>query len=130
VAITIDAEQRDALYRLLHRFGGIEETATAPDRGEYPDAVRLLRRPAGGLRLHEDIGWGERDTRTVFELTMPPEELRRLLTRLQRMSIEAVEAYLARPKEDEETAIGDLAGAVVCGQVLNALSATETEDPR
>jgi hypothetical protein len=46
------------------------------------------------------------------------------------MSIEAVETYMARPKEDEETAIGDLAAAVVCGELLNALSAKETEDAK
>jgi hypothetical protein len=101
VAITIDAEQRDALYRLLDRFGGIEETAMALDRGDHPDAFRLLRRSATGLRLIEDLGfgWEERDTRTVFELTMSAEALRPLLTRLQQMCIEAVETYMARPRE-------------------------------
>ncbi|MFT3864069.1 MAG: hypothetical protein QM729_07345 [Solirubrobacterales bacterium] len=130
MAITIDAGQRDALYALLRlRLGAIDEVSPAPDGGRF--AARLGRELAAELRLMEDLGWAERSRRTSFELTMPAEELRPLLTRLQRMSIDAVETYLARPRrKDEKGAIGDLAAAMVCGELLNALSTKETEDPR
>jgi len=129
-AITIDTEQRDALRGLPRRLGGTEDAATAPACDDCQGEVGLLRGSAAALRLLVDLGGDEGDERTAFEPTMPAEELRSLLTRLRRMSIEAVEAYLARPEEYEETAIGDLSAAVVCGGLLNALSATEKEDPR
>jgi hypothetical protein len=131
MAITIGADQRNALYDLLHlRLGGIGDVSTALRKANYPDAARLGRWYAAELRLMGDLGWAKRSERTSFELTMSAADLRPLLARLQEMSTRSVEAYITRPKEEEEMAISDLNAAAACGQVLNALSAIEMEEVR
>jgi hypothetical protein len=80
------------------------------------------------MRLMDDLGWAERSDQTRFEVTMSAVELRPLLTRLHETSTRSVEAYIARPKEEEETAISDLGVAAACGRVPNAFSATDKEE--
>jgi hypothetical protein len=131
MAITIDVDQRNALYDLLRlRISGLSDVSMALEKREYPDAARLGRWYAAELRLLDDLGWAERSERTSFELTMSADELRPLLIRLQETSTQSVEAYITRPKQDEEDALSDLGAAAACGQVLNALSVTETEEER
>lgn len=132
MAITIDADQRNALYDLLRlRISGLGDVSIAMEKGNYPAAARLGSWYAAELRLLDDLGWAERSERTSFELTMSAAELRPLLIRLQETSTRSVEFYIARPKQDEESALGDLGAAAACGQVLNALLATtETEDEK
>jgi hypothetical protein len=57
--------------------------------------------------LLEDLGWSESiDCETVM-LTVPEHELARTVARLQRDAADALEAYVSRPKDDEEIAQGN-----------------------
>lgn len=101
MGITISAEQRDALYSLvLDELTAFDDLRMAYARDDLEAAHRLGRRVSDGLRLIVDggLGWGSRASGPV-ELTLPPEELRRILTRLRRSAVNLYEAM--RPEQEQ-----------------------------
>lgn len=101
MAITISAEQRDALYSLiLDELTAFDDLRMAYAAEDLEAAHRLGRRVSDGLRLIVDggLGWGAHACDPV-ELTLPPDELRRILTNLRRSAVNLYEAM--RPEQEE-----------------------------
>lgn len=130
--VEITAEQREALYvQVLDHLSGIGDLWLAIDAGEYEKADRLGHAFADDLRLLlEDLGWPNRvdppaDGRV--ELTMSPEDLRRVVGRLRDEAAEMFANTL--PRSDGEREVLNRTGLAVqaCGSVLAALE-SGTED--
>jgi len=87
MALTITAEQRDALYdQILDRLSGIGDIELAIQSENYDAAERLGREYSDDLRmLLDDLGFGGGNGEPI-ELTAPPEVLRRVLLRMRNLA--------------------------------------------
>ena len=85
MAVTITAEQRDALYDcILDRLSGIGDVWLAASSADFDAAERLGREYSDELRLVlDDLGWGDGPGGASVELTTDPDALRRLFRRLR-----------------------------------------------
>ncbi|MET0558578.1 MAG: hypothetical protein ABW065_07895 [Solirubrobacterales bacterium] len=83
--VTIDREERDGLYELVrNHLGSIEDFWVALERTKNFAAFgRMGKEFAEDFRLLQDIGWSEYEARETYVLTMPTDELRKLLWRLR-----------------------------------------------
>ena len=95
MSVRITASERDALFEQLHaRLSGIDEVWTAAAEQDRQNAARVARQFSDDLRLIlDDLGWEEHGE--AVELSSPPEVLRRVFTRVQKVAEE-------RRREEEE----------------------------
>lgn len=124
---TIDRDQREGLYELVrNHLGSIEDLWVALERTrDFALAERLGLEFGEDFQLLQDIGWGERDERESFELTMSPYDLMEVLRRLQGEAVEVLvesgtEAQSTR--EDTDTNRGFQLGYEACERVLADLT--------
>jgi hypothetical protein len=85
LAVQLSPERRDALFKLvLAELSEFEDLRQAVEAGDLEQSYRLGRRMADGLRLIVDggLGWAHRTAEPVT-LVLPPEELRRIMTRMR-----------------------------------------------
>jgi hypothetical protein len=89
VSLTITPEQRDALYdQILDRLSGIGDVWIAVCSNNYDAAERLGREYSDELRLvMDDLGGFGDGSGQPFELTTPPDVLRRVFSRLRDQAI-------------------------------------------
>ena len=81
--VTINGVQREVFYELvLDHLSGIADLSLAVEQGDFATAERLGIEFGEDLRLMEDLGW-DSTPRKDADLTMPPEDLAELLTRLK-----------------------------------------------
>lgn len=122
------AERAAILTQIFNNLSRIEDLSVAIQREDFKTAKRLGQEFGDDLRLIEDIGWVEAEsTEKRLWLTMPPEPLRRVFTRL-RSDVEGL-----RRTEDQEAARveaearehRDRARQVTnaCGRVLDTIEA-------
>lgn len=85
--IRISGAQRDALYEhILSRLSGIGDVWLAVSEEDFETATRLGREFSDDLRLLlDDLGWGDHAGDEI-ELTAPPDVLRRIFSRLQKLA--------------------------------------------
>lgn len=124
MAITITAEERDALYgEILTRLGGIDTVHKAVLNKEWVIAAERAR----GFTDHllfvlNDLGWGDtKASSESIELTTPPDVVRRSVSRLLCSAADQLGI-----EEDEQAAEKtELSGkkflAATCAGVINAL---------
>lgn len=124
MAITITAEQRNALYgEILTRFSGIDVVYQAPRAGDLETAKERGREFADLLLLVlNDLGWAETaaDAESI-ELTTAPDVLRRSVNRLlgsasDQLALEEREHSARRVELAETQFVVD-----TCVEVLNEL---------
>lgn len=123
MAVSITAEQRDALYdRILNRLSGIDDIWLAASSADYDTADRLGREYSDELRLVlDDLGWGDSPAVKELELTTDPVVLRRVFNRLRDSSVsergaQATSWAESRVLEDRNRLVGE-----ACATVLEAL---------
>lgn len=81
--VTINGVQREVFYELvLDHLSGIGDLAVAVAHEDFATAERLGIEFGEDLRLMEDLGW-DNEPRKDADLTMPPEDLAEVLTRLR-----------------------------------------------
>lgn len=81
--VTINGVQREVFYELvLDHLSGLGDLALAVDKGDFATAERLGIEFGEDLRLMQDLGW-DSAPRHEADLTMPPEDLAEVLTRLK-----------------------------------------------
>lgn len=103
--VTISGAQRDALYtillNLLSGFGDLEN-CYEHDEPDFESCYRLGRRMCDCLRLIVDggFGWGDTTGRNTVVLTLPPDELVPILSRLRDTAIARHESM--RPEQAEK----------------------------
>jgi GAF domain-containing protein len=132
---TIDCGQREGLYELVrNHLGGIEDFFVALERTEdFAKAEQLAVEFAEDFRLLQDIGWGRKDEREMFDLTMPGADLLELLGRLHGEAVEVLvesgsEAQSSR--EDAETDRRLQLGYEACNKLLADLDPREEDRGR
>lgn len=83
--IKINREQRIGLYEVIrNHLGSIGDLWDALERSQdFATAERLGLEFREDFDLLDDIGWGDGDDRTEFELKMPPHDLMEVLQRLR-----------------------------------------------
>jgi hypothetical protein len=105
MAITINREQRDAIYSQIRTditgFNDIELDLRA---GHFDAARQQSQRMTDDARLLDDLGWEPDPGRDEFTLTMPPADLARLLGRLNDDAGRLVRAHILDPIEEREHA--------------------------
>jgi hypothetical protein len=124
--VKITAEQREALYvQVLDHLSGIGDLWLVIEAGEHEKADRLGHAFADDLRLLlDDLGWPGRSDLPAdgsVELTVPPEDLRRVVGWLRDEAAEMFANTL--PRSDGERELLNRTGLAVqaCGSVLAAL---------
>jgi hypothetical protein len=123
MAVTITAEQRDALYdRILNRLSGIDDVWLAASSADYDTADRLGREYSDELRLVlDDLGWGDGPGGEEIRLTADSDVLRRVFGRLRdstagERAAQATSWAESRVLEDRNRLVGE-----ACATVLEAL---------
>jgi hypothetical protein len=83
MAITIDRDQRDAIYsQIRNDLSGVDDISRLLDSGDIEAALRHRRWFEDDMRLLDDLGWEPEPAGQRFELTMPAVDLARLFGRL------------------------------------------------
>jgi hypothetical protein len=125
MALTITAEQRDALYdQILDRLGGIDDVRIVVQNDDFEAAERLGREYSDDLRLVlDDLGFGE-GTGEQVELTSPPDVLARVLTRMREHASTHAESVEAEQGEAREMETRNRLVVEACGNVLADLDGT------
>jgi hypothetical protein len=131
-ATVIDAGQREGIYELVrNHLGSIEDFWVALERTrDFATAERLGREFAEDFRLMEDIGWAPDDQRGAFVLTMPEEELARVLQRLHGEAVQVLIEHGAEAqasREDAEARRRLQLGYEACQEILLANLGAEPE---
>jgi hypothetical protein len=133
MTITIEAEQRDALYeQVLVRLGREEDVLLLAGKGDFAGADRLAQELADNLRLLlNDLRWGRSPFDRAIALSSPSDLLRRFFTRhlelaAKRSSSEAQERAELREAEEQNRLVIDVCAAGLAA--LDAEPAPATED--
>lgn len=123
MAVTISAEQRDAIYdRVLDRLSGIGDIFIAADSGDFETADRLAREYSDELRLVSDsLGWGPKSASETIEMEAPPELLRRVFERLREVGASEREAQASGWAEARSLEKRNLLVDEACATVLNVV---------
>lgn len=116
MAIQIGTQTRELLYQsAVADLSGIGDVMIELDAGRVLEAQLLRQRFEDELRLLDDLGWNAADERGTFELTMPVEQLTRLLGTFYERHL----ALLIDGAGDESTSVKDDAE---CLRVLRDLA--------
>jgi hypothetical protein len=92
-------EERDPLYQqILSHLSALDDLRMALEEENFERAQRLGIEFGDDLRLLEDLGWGPSGPARDIQLTMPPEQLHRVFTRLR------ADAEALRQDEEREKA--------------------------
>ena len=107
---TISREQRDALYsELLLDLSGIDDIDMLLSTGRGKAAHEMAGGMREAMRLLDDLGWERIDPRETYELTMPDDDLERLMLRYRErleadLAWRAQELRRGRPDAEQEAA--------------------------
>ena len=106
----ISREQRDALYsELLLDLSGIDDIDMLLSTGRGKAAQEMAGGMREAMRLLDDLGWDRIDPRETYELTMPDDDLERLILRYRErleadLAWRAQELRRGRPDAEQEAA--------------------------
>jgi hypothetical protein len=132
VAITIDREQRDAIYEeVLTELTGSGDVWAEMQSGDYDAARRTRDRLVGDMRLLDDLGWEPEPDRERFELTMDAPDLARTLRTLNDNARSTLHEQISKPIEEAGLAQRALVAQSAYGDVLAQITteSTEREEP-
>lgn len=124
MAVTITAEERDALYdEILTRLGGIDTVHKAAVNREYVTAAERAREFTDHLLLVlNDLGWGDtKASSESIELTTPPDVVRRSMSRLLCSAADQLGLDEDRQAAEKAEMSGMKFLAATCAGVINAL---------
>jgi hypothetical protein len=117
--IAIDRQQREAIYEeVINHLSGLGDVHINMRNGDHATAQRLRREFEEDLRLLDDLGWAEDELAESYELTMPTDQLARVIRRLHANTAGALHEYVLRDKDDEQIAALQVAACAAYGTVL------------
>jgi len=125
--IRISRARRNALYRSLRadlkEFHQLLDLADSRDPEKIEECEQIGRRLVDLLRLIQDggIGWGYPDGDGPHELTLPPEELRRIIEAERGSLASLEETFRAERDEFEEPWQRARKGREACNSILDQL---------
>jgi hypothetical protein len=126
---TITSEQREALYeQAVTHLSGIGDVWLAIERADFRRADRLGREFVDDLCLIIDgLGWpdAEPPASGVFELALPSEDLRRVVSRLREEAQQIYAKTLPRSPDEKEVIDQSRLAVEACGRILAGIAAEE-----
>ena len=126
MAITINREQRDAIYfEVALDLDGIGDLAIAMSKADYATARRYRQRFEDDMRLLDDLGWEREQNRDEFDLTMSTPDLARVIGYFNRLLGSSVQAHLSEPEEGRRHAAQSLAAQTALASVLAQAAQTD-----
>jgi hypothetical protein len=134
MAITIDRDQRDAIYgQVRNDLSGVDDISRLLDGGDIDAALRHRRWFEDDMRLLDDLGWEPEPAGERFELTMPAVDLARLFGRLNGEAGAELRDVLAETADGRDDAQRMLLARTTYGDVLARLAsdalANESGEP-
>jgi hypothetical protein len=119
MAIKINRSQRDAIYEeVVLDLHGIGDIAIALDGDDYDIARRYRRRFEDDMRLLDDIGWEPGQDREEYELTMPADDLARLVGYFSKMLGASLREHFAEPDDARRLVERELAAQTAFAGIL------------
>ncbi len=129
MAITINREQRDAVYQeIMLDLSGVGDIFHALNGDDYEKAREYRRRFEDDMRLLDDLGWEPERDAYEFELTMPRADLARALRRLSASARSMLHTHIVEPIEERRYAERALVAQGAYGDVLAQLVGGEQTD--
>ncbi len=123
MAITIDRDQRDAIYgQVINDLSGVDDISRLLDGGDIEAALRHRRWFEDDMRLLDDLGWEPEPADQQFELTMPAVDLARLFGRLNGEAGAELRDVFAATADDRDDTQQLLLARTVYGNVLAQLA--------
>jgi hypothetical protein len=133
MAITIDRDQRDAMYQeVVLDLNGLTDLWTEFDAGNYDRAKELRDRFVLDMRLLDDLGWEPEGDGAAFELTMTGVDLAAVVSRLIEQTGAIIHTHIIEPIERTPHAERSVKAQSAFGSILGQLAqgkATD-EEPR
>lgn len=122
-APTITALQRNAIYRqILDRLNEVGYLSCLVEQDDLVAARRLAREVSDDLALILDgLGWGETASDGAVKLALPPEQLRRVFSRLREQATEQRRAVSLKPGGTQTRDEHTLIVVETCDQVLTTV---------
>lgn len=125
--LTLTPGQRSALYEQVRlHVSAISDLWLALERNhDYETAKRLGREFNEDFRLLDDLGWHPDDRRPEFELTIPAEDLTRILGRLRSEAdggLTPTGAERESKEQEERVELGFRRARDVCDDLLAGLA--------
>ena len=103
MAVTIDREQRDAIYEeVLTDLTGVGDIWIALDGADYEKAREYRRRFERDMRLLDDLGWDRDDARNEYVLSMAAPLLTETIRHLNESASADVRHHLVEQIERRE----------------------------
>jgi hypothetical protein len=128
VAITIDREQRDAIYEeILTELTGTGDIWAELQSGDYDAARRTRDRLADDMRLLDDLGWEPEPNGSRFEMTMEPVALAQALRTLNDAARSTLHEQIIKPIDEADLARRALVTQTACGDVLAQIAAERSD---
>jgi hypothetical protein len=133
MAITINQEQRDAMYQeVVLDLNGLTDLWTEFDDGNYERAKELRQRFVFDMRLLDDLGWEPEQEADEFTLTMDGVDLAWLVSRLIEQTGAIIHTHIVDPIERTPHAERSVKAQSAFGSILGQLAQGRAadEEPR
>lgn len=128
MAVKVGRAQRDAIHaEILTALTGTGDIYLAVDEGDYDAARRHRSRFENTMRLLDDLGWDPETPGEEFELTMPADQLARVLRYLTRQAEATLYSHVVEPIEEREHATRSLTAQAAYGDLLGQLAGEAAE---
>jgi hypothetical protein len=127
--IVISRTRRDALYAelltALSQFPDLDTLSVSGQPEDIEECERIGRRLGEALRLIQDggLGWGCPQSDESVELTLPPDELRRIMAEQRRRLVVHLEANRADREQTESEWRQAEEARAACTAVLEQIGA-------
>lgn len=123
MAITIDREQRDAMYQeVVLDLNGFTDLWTEFDAGNFDQARELRDRFVLDMRLLDDLGWEPAVEGEAFDLTMDGVDLAAVVSHLVVQTGAILHTHIVEPIERAPHAERSVRAQGVFGSILGQLA--------
>ena len=131
MAVTIDREQRDAIYEeVLTDLTGVGDIWIALDGADYEKAREYRRRFERDMRLLDDLGWEPEQEADEFTLTMDGVDLAWVVSHLIEQTGAIIHTHIVEPIERTPHAERSVKAQSALGSILGQLAQGKAVDER
>jgi hypothetical protein len=129
MAITIDRDQRDAMYQeVVLDLNGLTDLWTEFDADNYDRAKELRQRFVFDMRLLDDLGWEPEQERDEFVLTMDGVDLAWVVSHLIVQTGAILHTHIVEPIERTPHAERSVRAQTALGSILGQLAQGRAAD--
>ena len=130
MAVTINREQRDAIYEeVLTDLSGVGDIWIAIDGEDYDKAQEYRRRFEQDMRLLDDLGWDRDEDRQEFTLSMSAANLADAIRHLNRNASAELRLHVIEPFERREVVERSVVASAAYSDVLALIASHSGANP-